>query len=122
MRLLGGHQLDNAAAAIAAALVLQKDGFPSIDERAITEGVVSARMPGRFQVCYPRCLWQPCCMSTAATPTHAHVLTCLSPAPLLCSLHPKGSCTAEAQYFYLCLFSHPLFVWASACHVHTSTW
>ena len=54
MGLLGSHQADNAAAAIAAALVLQRDGFPSIDERAITGGIACARVPGRFQVRRPR--------------------------------------------------------------------
>ena len=50
MQLLGQHQLDNAAAAVAAALQLRDNGFPRITADSIAEGLASARMPGRFQV------------------------------------------------------------------------
>ena len=47
---MGAHQLDNAAAAVTAALALARDGFERITHAAILEGLNSAALPGRFQV------------------------------------------------------------------------
>jgi dihydrofolate synthase/folylpolyglutamate synthase len=49
IRLLGGHQAANAAAAVAAAELLQDQGF-RIAQEAIAEGLAKARWPGRMQV------------------------------------------------------------------------
>ena len=49
MPLLGEHQLENAAAAVAAAEVLVDSGA-GISERNITEGLKRVRWPGRLQV------------------------------------------------------------------------
>lgn len=43
--LAGAHQLDNAAAAIAAVVALQ----PDIPDAAVREGIVAARIPGRLE-------------------------------------------------------------------------
>ena len=48
---MGEHQLDNAATAIAAARILQLDGFPQICADAIAKGLSAANLLGRFQVC-----------------------------------------------------------------------
>ena len=45
--LIGPHQLENAAIAVAAARAL---GWPALDERAIRTGIASARWPGRLQL------------------------------------------------------------------------
>ena len=47
---MGAHQLDNAAAAVTAALALARDGFERITDAAIVEGLYCATLPGRFQV------------------------------------------------------------------------
>lgn len=47
---MGAHQLDNAAAAVTAALALARDGFERITHAAILEGLNCAALPGRFQV------------------------------------------------------------------------
>jgi dihydrofolate synthase/folylpolyglutamate synthase len=47
--LLGAHQRSNAAAAVAAALLLSDAGF-AIGPSAVAEGLASARWPGRFEV------------------------------------------------------------------------
>ena len=49
IRLLGGHQAANAAAAVAAAELMQDQGF-RIAQEAIAEGLAKARWPGRMQV------------------------------------------------------------------------
>ena len=51
MRLTGEHQADNAAAVVSAALSIQASGEHSITLDAITSGLASAVLPGRFQVC-----------------------------------------------------------------------
>ena len=86
MGLLGSHQTDNAAAAIAAALVLQKDGFPSIEKGAIREGITSARMPGRFQVC-------PCVIPAQSLGMNAAA----GPLCVLCLCDPLLICTTYLQ-------------------------
>ncbi|KAK9844056.1 hypothetical protein WJX81_003088 [Elliptochloris bilobata] len=50
LQLVGAHQLDNAAAAVTAALALARDGFPRITHAAILAGLGAAVLPGRFQV------------------------------------------------------------------------
>lgn len=47
---MGAHQLDNAAAAVTAALALARNGFERITHAAILEGLNCAALPGRFQV------------------------------------------------------------------------
>ncbi len=47
--LYGPHQLRNAALALKAVSILNKDGL-SIPRKAISEGLVQTRWPGRFQV------------------------------------------------------------------------
>ena len=51
LRLLGAHQLDNAAAAVAAAACLQQHGLERIDLQAVAAGLEAAVLPGRFQAC-----------------------------------------------------------------------
>lgn len=50
MQLLGAVQLDNAEAAVAAALQLREDGFPDVTDEAIAAGLAEATLPGRLQV------------------------------------------------------------------------
>jgi dihydrofolate synthase/folylpolyglutamate synthase len=45
----GAHQLENARAAVGAALLLRQQGF-IIDEAALTTGLREARWPGRFEI------------------------------------------------------------------------
>lgn len=47
--MLGRHQLDNAATAVAAAEAIRARGF-ALSERAIVEGVARTRVPGRMEV------------------------------------------------------------------------
>lgn len=47
--LLGGHQADNAAVAIAALQRLAHAGWPIVDE-AISQGIAAARLPGRLEI------------------------------------------------------------------------
>lgn len=51
LRLLGAHQLDNAAAAACAAAVLKQQGFGGIALQSVARGLEAASLPGRFQVC-----------------------------------------------------------------------
>lgn len=51
LKMLGGHQLDNAAAAIAAAACLKRQGFAKITLPAVVQGLEEATLPGRFQLC-----------------------------------------------------------------------
>lgn len=51
LRLLGAHQLDNAAAAVAAAGCLRRHGLDRINLTAVAAGLEAATLPGRFQVC-----------------------------------------------------------------------
>jgi folylpolyglutamate synthase/dihydropteroate synthase len=51
LRLLGAHQLDNAAAAVAAAACLRQHGLERIDLQAVAAGLEAAVLPGRFQAC-----------------------------------------------------------------------
>ena len=56
LRLLGAHQLDNAAAAVAAAGCLRQQGFDRITLQSVAVGLgaaaaTAALLPGRFQVC-----------------------------------------------------------------------
>lgn len=51
LRLLGRHQLDNAAAAITAAAVLWEQGLGRLDLPAVAAGLATAELPGRFQLC-----------------------------------------------------------------------
>ena len=50
LRLLGSHQLDNAAAAVAAAACLRRHGLERISLPAVAAGLEAATLPGRFQV------------------------------------------------------------------------
>lgn len=45
----GAHQLDNARAAVSAALLLREQGF-AIADSAIAAGLASAQWPGRFEI------------------------------------------------------------------------
>ena len=49
--LLGHHQLDNAAAAIAAAHIVREQGLGSITHDSLVEGLQQTMLPGRLQVC-----------------------------------------------------------------------
>lgn len=51
LRLLGAHQLDNAAAAVAAAAQARRCGLERIDLQSVAAGLEAAQLPGRFQVC-----------------------------------------------------------------------
>eukprot|EP00887_Chlorella_sp_A99_P008060 scaffold12.g8060.t1 len=51
LRLVGGHQLDNAATAVAAAAVLRERGFDRLSLPAVAAGLAAATLPGRFQLC-----------------------------------------------------------------------
>lgn len=51
LRLLGEHQLDNAAAAVAAAACLRQQGLDRISLQAVAAGLEAATLPGRFQLC-----------------------------------------------------------------------
>lgn len=51
LRLLGEHQLDNAAAAVAAAACLRQHGLDRIGLQAVAAGLEAATLPGRFQLC-----------------------------------------------------------------------
>jgi dihydrofolate synthase/folylpolyglutamate synthase len=48
--LVGRHQLRNVALAIAAAVELREQGFPSITAKSIERGIRETRWPGRFQM------------------------------------------------------------------------
>jgi dihydrofolate synthase / folylpolyglutamate synthase len=48
--LLGVHQIENAAVAVALAEISQAQGLPTLDERAIRKGLRAARWEGRLQV------------------------------------------------------------------------
>lgn len=52
LQLLGQHQLDNAAAAIAAACVLRDQGIGEISQDSIVTGLQQTKLPGRLQVTY----------------------------------------------------------------------
>ena len=57
LSLLGQHQLDNAAAAIAAAGVLKEQGWQNITQDSLLTGLQQTTLPGRMQVsCLPLCL------------------------------------------------------------------
>jgi folylpolyglutamate synthase/dihydropteroate synthase len=49
--MLGAHQLDNAAAAVAAAACLRRHGLRRVDLAAVAAGLAAATLPGRFQLC-----------------------------------------------------------------------
>jgi folylpolyglutamate synthase/dihydropteroate synthase len=51
LQLMGAHQLDNAATAVATAAVLRAAGFDSISPQSIAGGLLECSLPGRFQVC-----------------------------------------------------------------------
>lgn len=51
LQLLGAHQLDNAASAVATAAVLRAAGFDAISPQSIAGGLLDCALPGRFQVC-----------------------------------------------------------------------
>ncbi len=69
--LLGRHQGANAAAAVAAAELLQGHGF-RIDQEAIAEGLTEARWPGRMQVVNKRPL---IVVDSAHNPAGAQILS-----------------------------------------------
>ncbi|EFJ52076.1 hypothetical protein VOLCADRAFT_116089 [Volvox carteri f. nagariensis] len=48
--LVGAHQHDNVATAVAAVRVLQREGGWRLDDEAVVEGLREAQLPGRFQV------------------------------------------------------------------------
>lgn len=50
LSLLGRHQLDNAAAAIAAAHVVREEGLGNISQDSVIAGLQQAALPGRIQV------------------------------------------------------------------------
>lgn len=76
--LLGGHQVKNAATALAALSVLSKHGYPIPDE-AFVAGVASVRFPARMEVLYER------------------------PAVLLDGAHNAGGTEALADVLRCCL-------------------
>lgn len=54
LSLLGRHQLDNAAATIAAADVLREQGWQNITQDSLLRGLQQTTLPGRMQVsCSP---------------------------------------------------------------------
>lgn len=54
LALLGRHQLDNAAAAIAAADVVREQGWLGIAQDTVLQGLQQTALPGRLQVtCKP---------------------------------------------------------------------
>ena len=53
LSLVGKHQLDNAAAAIAAAHVVREQGLGSITQESVEQGLQQAQLPGRLQVQQP---------------------------------------------------------------------
>ena len=50
LHMLGQHQLDNAAAAIAAACVVREQGLGHISQDSIVQGLQQTKLPGRLQV------------------------------------------------------------------------
>ena len=50
LQLLGQHQLDNAAAAIAAACVLREQGVGDISQDSMVTGLQQTKLLGRLQV------------------------------------------------------------------------
>jgi dihydrofolate synthase/folylpolyglutamate synthase len=50
VRLLGAHQLENAAVAVAAMEIAAEHGGFRLPVRAVREGLESARWPGRFEI------------------------------------------------------------------------
>lgn len=50
LHLLGRHQLDNAAAAIAAAHVIREQGLGKITQESVLQGLQATSLPGRMQV------------------------------------------------------------------------
>ncbi len=50
VRLLGAHQLENAAVAVAAMEIAAERGAFRLSEKAVREGLEKARWPGRFEV------------------------------------------------------------------------
>jgi len=71
IRLLGGHQAQNAATAVAAAEILQEQGF-GITGEEIREGLAKALWPGRMQVVSQRPL---IVVDSAHNPSGAQVLS-----------------------------------------------
>ena len=51
LAMLGQHQLDNAAAAIACASVLREQGLGHISQGSLVQGLEQTQLPGRLQVC-----------------------------------------------------------------------
>ena len=51
MCMLGRHQLDDAAAADAAAHVVRKQGLGNISQDSVMAGLQQDALPGRIQVC-----------------------------------------------------------------------
>lgn len=60
LQMLGPHQLDNAAAAVAAASVLRGQGLGHISQDSIVQGLQQTKLPGRLQV-RQACLQCTCC-------------------------------------------------------------
>ena len=50
LSMLGRHQLDNAAAAVAAANVLREQGLGRITHETVIQGLQQTSLPGRLQV------------------------------------------------------------------------
>ena len=50
LQMLGQHQLDNAAAALAAACVVREQGLGQISQDSIVQGLQQTKLPGRLQV------------------------------------------------------------------------
>ena len=50
LQLLGRHQLDNAAAAIAAAHVVREQGLGNVTQDSVVSGLQNTTLPGRIQV------------------------------------------------------------------------
>ncbi len=48
LRVAGRHQVDNAAVALAAVEILERNGF-SISDNAVRQGIASVRLPGRME-------------------------------------------------------------------------
>jgi dihydrofolate synthase/folylpolyglutamate synthase len=72
--LMGRHQLRNVALAIATAVELNQQEFPSITARSIESGIRETRWPGRFQVIAARAGWPEMVIDVAHNPAGAWAL------------------------------------------------
>ena len=91
LSLLGDHQLDNAAAAIAAADVLKGQGWQSITQDSLLTGLQHTTLPGRMQVSCALCLLGSCGQLLAV-----HRIGCVTVMLPACSMQcdMMGPCSA----------------------------